>query len=211
MVEVQFHGFSFEQWARNTFFGGYLGNYMQKWDIPTWENKKEEVPIEWRNLPVSIKTAKWGSPIGLGDAIRQRNINESFVMIAGFWRQRTPQEKWFEEIGVVKFHPEFWNSLWGAISLATLQELDSKIKDLSLNYSDARKVAKQWKSRYAKSDSKIVINPKIDSKKQRRMQCSLPFQIFWKAAGRKPAKYNNSILFGKSFPNPVQSKPRRFI
>ncbi len=211
MVEVQFHGFSFEHWTRNTFFGGYLGNYMQKWDIPTWENKKEEVPIEWRNLPVSIKTAKWGSPIGLGDAIRQRNINESFVMIAGFWRQRTPQEKWFEEIGVVKFHPEFWNSLWGAISLATLQELDSKIKDLRLHYSNARKVAKQWKSRYAKSSSKIVINPKIDSKKQRRIQCSLPFQIFWEAAGRKPAKHNNSILFGKSFPNPVQSKPRRFI
>ena len=93
MVEVQFHGFSFEHWARNTFFGKYLGNYMQKWDIPASENKEPEVPIEWRDFPVSIKTAKWGSPIGLGDAIRQRKINESFVMIAGFWRQRTPQEK----------------------------------------------------------------------------------------------------------------------
>ena len=183
---------------------------MQKWDIPAWQSKKEEVPTEWRSFPVSIKTAKWGSSIGLGDAIRQRNINESFVMITGFWRQRTPQEKWFEEIGVVKFHPEFWNSLWGAISLATLRELDSKIKDLSLHYSDARKVAKQWKSQLVKSGSKIVINPKIDSKKQRRIQCSLPFPIFWEAAGRKPAKHDSPILFGKNFPNPVRSRPRRF-
>ena len=210
MVEVQFHGFSFERWARNTFFGKYLGNYMQKWDIPASENKKEEVPIEWRNFPVSIKTAKWGSPVGLGDAIRQRNINESFVMIAGFWRQITPQEKWFKEIGVVKFHPEFWNSLWGAISLAMLREMDSKIKDLRLHYSDARKVAKQWKSQLVISGSKIVINPKIDSKKQRRIQCSLPFKIFWEAAGRKPTKRNNPMLFGKNFPNPVRSEPRRF-
>ena len=183
MVEVQFHGFSFERWAKDTFFSGYLGNYMQKWDILASENKKEEVPIEWRNFPVSTKTAKWGSPIGLGDAMRQRNIDETFVMIDGFWRQRTPQEKWFEEIGVVKFHPDFWNSLWGAIDLSTLRELDSKIKDLSLHYSDARKVAKQWKSQLVRSGSKIVINPKIDSKKQRRIQCSLPFPIFWKAAG----------------------------
>lgn len=111
MVEVQSHGFSFERWVKDTFFGGYSGNYMQKWDIPASENKETEVPTEWKGFPVSIKTAKWGSPIGLGDAIRQRNINESFVMIAGFWRQRTPQEKWFEEIGIVKFHPEYWNSL----------------------------------------------------------------------------------------------------
>lgn len=211
MVEVPFHDFSFEQWAKDTFFGGYLGNYMQKRDIPALENKESEVPTEWKGFPVSIKTAKWGNPIGLGDAIRQRSISESFVTIAGFWRQRTPQEKWFEEIGIVKFHPAFWNSLWGAISLLALRELDSKIKDLRLHYLDARKVAKQWKSRYAKSGSKIVINPKIDSKKQRRIQCSLPFKIFREAAGRKPTKRNSPMLFGKNFPNPVRSEPRRFI
>ena len=210
MVEVQFHGFSFERWARDTFFGGYLGNYMQKWDIPAWQNKKEEVPTEWRNFPVSIKTAKWGSPISLGDAIRQRSIIESFVIIAGFWRQRTPHEKWFEEIGIVKFHPDFWNSLWGAISLLALREMDSEIKDLNLHYSDARKAAKRWKSQFVKSGSKIVINPKIDSKRQRRIQCSLPFQIFWKAAGQTPAKRDNPMLFGKNFPNPVRSRPRQF-
>ena len=146
----------------------------------------------------------------MGDAIRQRSIDESFVIIAGFWRQRTPQEKWFEEIGIVKFHPDFWNSLWGAISLLALREMDSEIKDLNLHYSDARKAAKQWKFQFVKSGSKIVINPKIDSKRQRRIQCSLPFQIFWKAAGRKPAKYDSPMLFGKNFPNPVRSRPRQF-
>lgn len=156
------------------------------------------------------KDRKVGKHYWIGRRHKTTNINESFVIIAGFWRQRTPQEKWFEEIGIVKFHPEYWNSLWGAISLAALRELDSKIKDLRLHYSDARKVAKQWKSQFLKSGSKIVINPKIDSKRQRRIQCSLPFPIFWKATGRKPAKHDSPIIFGKNFPNPVRSKPRRF-
>lgn len=76
MVEVQAHGFSFEKWVRDHFFSGYIGNYMQKWDVPAEQNASDAVPAAFRNLPVSIKTAKIGSPIGLGDVLRQRQIND---------------------------------------------------------------------------------------------------------------------------------------
>ena len=70
MVEVQAHGFSFEKWVRDHFFSGYLGTYMQKWDVPPDRNNHASVPAQFHNLPVSIKTAKLGSPIGLGDVLR---------------------------------------------------------------------------------------------------------------------------------------------
>jgi hypothetical protein len=69
MVEVQKHGFTFEKWVRDTLFRGYEGSYMQKWDVPPDQNKHPAIDSSHRALPVSIKTAGFGSPIGLGDAL----------------------------------------------------------------------------------------------------------------------------------------------
>ena len=63
MVEVQRHGFSFEKWVRDSLFGEYEGNYMQKWDIPPDRNQHELIPSDFWNIPVSVKTAKYGSEI----------------------------------------------------------------------------------------------------------------------------------------------------
>jgi len=138
MVEVQFHGFTFEKWVRDTFFDGYEGNYMQKWDIPPDKNSQLCIPSGYRNIPVSVKTAKYGSPIGLGDVRRQRSIDMPFVIIVGFWKQRTPFEKWFEEIGVALFTVPVWSGLWGALTIEEISEIDSRIKDLTLPYAIAR-------------------------------------------------------------------------
>lgn len=67
MVEVQAHGFTFEKWVRDTFFAGYTGSYMQKWDIPPEANIHQPVPVAFRHIPVSIKTARLGSPVVLSD------------------------------------------------------------------------------------------------------------------------------------------------
>ena len=103
MVEVQAHGFSFEKWVRDHFFSGYAGTYMQKWDVHPDHNIHDAVPIQLQKLPVSVKTAKLGSPIGLGDVLRQRQIDHDFLMIVGFWEQRTKTEKWIVDIGCAAF------------------------------------------------------------------------------------------------------------
>ena len=36
---------------------------MQKWDIPPDRNQHELIPSDFWNIPVSVKTAKYGSPI----------------------------------------------------------------------------------------------------------------------------------------------------
>jgi len=211
MVEVQYHGFTFEKWVRDTFFDEYEGSYIQNWDIPPEKNTQECIPSEYRNLPVSVKTAKYGSPIGLGDVRRQRGINVPFLMIVGFWKQKTPSEKWFEEIGVALLTTSTWSGLWGALSFDEIAEIDSQIKDLSLHYGTARQTAKEWKSKcVGSSGAEIVINPKIDSKKQRRIQCSIPFNTFWRIAGRVPVPTKSPSLFGVSFENPVISGSRSF-
>lgn len=211
MVEVQFHGFTFEKWVRDTFFDGYEGNYMQKWDIPPDKNSHLCIPSEYRNIPVSVKTAKYGSPIGLGDVRRQRSIDTPFMMIVGFWKQRTPSEKWFEEIGVALFTVPVWGGLWGSLTIEDISAIDSRIKDLTLPYATARQAAQAWKSsRVSQAGSEIVINPKIDSKSQRRIQCSIPFNTFWRVAGRAPIQKDSPSLFGITFENPVISGSRTF-
>jgi hypothetical protein len=210
MVEVQAHGFSFEKWVRDHFFSGYSGNYMQKWDVPAEKNSSEAIPPAFRNLPVSIKTAKIGSPIGLGDVLRQRQINERFAIIAGFWKQQTPTEKWIMDIGCVIFEMASWQKLWGELTLSLIQEIDLVVKNQSEHYSIVRTKARTWKRLPAITTCTIVINPKIDSKTQRRIQCSLPYKTFWAAVGREPSPQKEPELWGHVFPNPIKSSARQF-
>lgn len=211
MVEVQHHGFTFERWVRETFFDGYTGSYMQKWDIPPEKNTQEIIPFDYRNLPVSVKTAKYGSPISLGDVRRQRSIDVPFLMIVGFWNQRTSTEKWVEEIGAALFEVSVWEGLWGRLGMEEISTIDSRIKDMSLHYSTARKDAQIWKRECLSiAGCELVINPKIDSKTQRRIQCSIPFNTFWRVAGRVPTRTDSPGLFGIDFENPVLSGSREF-
>ena len=63
--EVQQHGFVFEKWVRDTFFGGYRpADYTQKWDIPKEANKNHG------GVPVNPKAIKYAAPVDLGDALR---------------------------------------------------------------------------------------------------------------------------------------------
>ena len=210
MVEVQAHGFSFEKWIRNHFFSGYQGTYMQKWDVPPDHNVDASVPEKYRHLPVSIKTAKIGSPIGLGDVLRQRQIDHDFLMIVGFWEQRTAVEKWFVDVGFAAFDAAAWQKLWGQLTLEEILSVDKAVKNQNEHYSIVRAKAQQWKTKPEVRTSTLVINPKIDSKIQRRIQCSLPYATFWNFAGRNPAPQDYPELWGHVFPNPVKSSARTF-
>lgn len=207
--EEQGHGLSFEQWILDKIFNAYEGHYTQKWDVPALNSSDSTLPEDLRGLPVSIKMVKYGSPIGLGDAVRQRRIARPFIMIVGFWNQRTPTQKWVEAIGVAKFTPPEWDDLWGSLSIETLQEFNAQVKDRSVDYRKVRKAAQAWKDNvFDHSGSVIVVNPKIGSSGQRRVQCSLPFDMFWEQSGAQPERTDFPELFGMRFPNPIESEPR---
>ncbi|MDF1810944.1 MAG: hypothetical protein P1V20_01980 [Verrucomicrobiales bacterium] len=207
--EVQAHGVSFEKWIRDTFFDGYEGTYTQKWDVSAEANQSELSPE--KGIPISIKMVKYGSPIGLGDILRQRSLDHEFLMIVGFWQQKSATEKWIVEVECLHIQPSAWNDLWGGLSADKLEILDELVKDMDVDYKTVRTQAQDWKKKVLPElNCKIVVNPKIGSTSQRRVQCSMPFKVFWALAGREPEPGDKAELFGKRFPNPIYSKPRTF-
>ncbi|HOE63397.1 MAG TPA: hypothetical protein PKW18_08390 [Candidatus Sumerlaeota bacterium] len=208
MPEVQKHGFAFQEWIKTEFFENFQSNYSDKWDIPKEYNHNHKIPQEYWRLPVSIKTAKNKSPIGFGDAIRQYDIDSDFILIVGFWKQ-IGGDKYFVSVEAKKIKASFWKSLWVPLKRDELLYLDTTIKDTSKHYFDVRKEAQEIKRSFP--PTKITLNPKIDSKKQRRLQCSLLFNIFWEDIIQKNAYENlDTSFWGMKVPNPFKSPPRTF-
>lgn len=144
----------------------------------------------------------------MGDALRQFRNAEDFLLIAGFWEQ-SGEYKNFVAVEAVKITAENWRNLFAPLTEADLSLLDSAIKNKLTPYAETRLRAREIKKSLAKT--KIILNPKIDSKQQRRLQCSLPFKIFWEDLARKEFYRNlNCELFGVKVPNPFLSGQRVF-
>lgn len=204
--EVQRHGVEFETWVRDTFFDGYRPiNYTQKWDIPAEANRRHGA------VPVNPKAAKYNTPIDLGDALRQFDIDEPFILLIGYWRQHGP-EKRFVTLIAPTVDPGTWRKLWGPITRADLEALDALIKDRTRTPQEVRRLAQAMKRRPPYNQGVIVLNPKIDTKGQRRLQCSLRFaDVFTHLApDSDPAPQAVPILWGVPFPGPVASAARTF-
>lgn len=206
--EVQQHGLAFEQWVRETFFGGCPpGAYTQKWDIPAAAN------VRHGGIPVNPKTARYGSPVDLGDALRQFEIaqgGERFLLIVAFWRQATPEEKEVVNVQAVEVTPQLYRSLWGSLTRRHLEDMDRLVKDRSLSVEECRQRAAELKRTEPFRSALIRINPKIDAR-QRRVQCSISFRDFFRHVVRaEPALQAQPALFGRKVPVRWRSGPRTF-
>jgi hypothetical protein len=202
--EVQSHGLLFEKWLRHTFFNDYQPKgYTQKWDIPASANSNHG------SIPVNPKATKYGSSIGLGDALRQYQIDEPFLLIVGFWEQKNPEQKRWVNVQAVRIEPSTWRQLWGKISLADLARLDAIIKDSSLNLEQAREQAKHLKAQEPYASALITLHPKID-RSQRRLQCSLSFDRFFDHLATQADRSIQSqpALFSIPIPTEFSSTPR---
>jgi hypothetical protein len=204
--EVQQHGLVFETWIRDTFFEGYVPpGYTQKWDIPAEINRTHG------GVPVNPKATKYRTPVDLGDALRQYDIAEPFILVIGYWVQEG-EDKRFVNIVAPLITPEAWRKLWGPVTRADLEKLDALIKDRSLDYREARKQAHALKSAPPFTESIIVVNPKIDSKGQRRLQCSLRSDDLYQylAPDAPTGIQKQPSLWGVPFSATVKSGPREF-
>lgn len=205
-AEVQRHGLVFEEWVRDTFFAGYRPpGYTQPWDIPASANR------DHGGVPVNPKAVKWGTPLDLGDALRQFKIDEPFLLVVGYWQQ-AGDEKQFVHILAPRIEPPLWRRLWHPITRADLERLDAVIKDRSLTPEQARAAAQKIKNAPPFTQAVIQVNPKIDSRTQRRLQCSLRFDEVFKelAPDAVKAPQTPAALWGIEFPQPIASKAREF-
>lgn len=202
--EVQSHGLVFERWVRDTFFDGYKpASYTQRWDIPASANRAHG------GIPVNPKAVKHGTAVDLGDALRQYEIDEPFLLILGFWAQDGDQKR-IVNIIAAEVSPELWRRLWGPVTYADLRRLDALIKDPGPTVEETRRLALKMKNAPPFTGAVIQVNPKIDNHGQRRLQCSIRFSDVFKhlVPGADPQPQARPALFGTEYPGPIASKPR---
>jgi len=180
--ESQAHGLAFEQQISSIFFNDYeIKRDGALWDIPAEANVATGVLAEkYLHLPVSIKSRGSRNAIWLGDAARQRRINEPFIIMLVDYDQTDEETKTPTSIQVERVSPEMWERMWGPISIEHIEELDAIVKDRSLDHMEARKRAKEWLEKNANLLRRSVFNlsAKIDSKNQRRVQCTISIAHF---------------------------------
>jgi hypothetical protein len=189
--EEQSHGFVFEQRV----LGQAIGKgYTDEWDIPGKFNRANP------GVPISVKLIQWGGAIYLGDALRQCSIDEPFEMVVGFYEK--------EPSRIVALHstviqPERWHALWGTVTPRDIEKLMAIAKTGTLE--EAREKTKVEAERLRSLTAGMSINPKLDEN-QRRIQCSLPFDIFHREllGIKKPEQQKRLRLWGDPFPSKME-------
>ncbi|MFZ4484842.1 MAG: hypothetical protein ACOYOL_12795 [Chthoniobacterales bacterium] len=203
-TEVQQHGLSFEHWVADTFFGGHrAAGPTDKWDIPAAANTQHG------RIPVNPKATKYGEPVLLGDALRQYDINEPFLLIVGFWKQDGRDKKFVQSL-VARIEPEQWRKLWAPVTRKDLEAMDKLVKDTSRPIADVRREVLKRKKQPPFSEAVIQLNPKID-KSQRRLQCSISYVRLFKnlAPSRDRKAQPFAEIFGRRIPPVPASPPRK--
>jgi hypothetical protein len=110
----------------------------------------------------------------------------------------------------VRVEPAQWRALWGGVTRADLERLDAAIKDRDIDHLKARRRAQAIKSQPQFRSAAITLNPKIDSRVQRRLQCSLSFDKVFAllAPGASREATDSPELWGVRVPAPFYSPPR---
>lgn len=127
-------------------------------------------------LPTSVKTTQ-KTAVGLGDArsIWKLVTEEPFRMVVGRYGQFT-ETKVFGEIIEIVIEPRLATELLGSITLDEVAALHDGIGLENFHdggHAAARRFAKREVARLKPRRGLISLNPKIDSARQRRLQCSL--------------------------------------
>ena len=193
-TERQAHGFIFQDWIISKFLDMA---YTAKWDIP-----KEINPLS--NKSVSIKTAKYRGGVGLGDALTQFRINEDFQLLVAFYEESENIKK-IVNVQLIDIPLIKWKEMWGNLTEEKLLELNNFIKsDEGRNINGAeldrfRANVQRKKNEILKDyTGKFSLNPKIDSKTQRRLQCSIGFNTLFETFGLNDEVMTYCELWGES-------------
>jgi len=197
MVEVQHHGFKFEDWVKKVLGVDHLAsNYTQKWDVPG-------------ETPISVKFMGLTNALEFGSTVRIWEIEETFTLVIGRWEQ-VGNKKIVRSIDEIDIRPDNLKEMKGKITLEEIKEFDKKIKSFPAGKDGQDKgiaFAKKWKADRSDRMGLLTITHKIDSKNQRRIQCNLNFNNYVKLFGRPSGK---PVFRGYNFSDIIKSKSRIF-
>jgi hypothetical protein len=175
MAESQSHGFEIEkdivehkipliyQMVKDNFI------YNSKWDFP----------------PLSIKTFKFsGRTLEFGSIERIFRSTDDFVLVAcGHEQNGNFKEIVFSD--AIYISNKIFRELKGDLTLEDINYLNQTLNTFGIGkHEEARKWAKEAKEKYNCKTS-FDIRFKIDSKKQRRIQCALKLEDLYEILKRK--------------------------
>ena len=160
----QGHGKAFEGHVKTLFYGGPdKGNKLNSlFDI--------DASVTGDGLPKNVKTSK-GSTIDLADARAWWSIKEDYTLTLGRYVQKA-NIKDFYEVLEWKITKNQHKDLLGGIPASSIEHFHNSLTKYGAGeHEKARSWAKAHKKTF--SSSPTTLNPKVDSKMQRRLQCSI--------------------------------------
>ena len=171
-MEVQSHGNDYENLVIKRITGKGKKEYDKLKGKGGYTSSMDIVKGLLSDRDRSVKTTN-GNKVDCGDILRRMSEKE-YEVIVGQYKQNGGYKVIHTQY-TFKIKPEDYNKLWGNMKYELVEEYDTFIKSIPAgreaqqNTKIERQVLKN-----AISDKKalMVIHPKVDSKKQRRVQCS---------------------------------------
>jgi hypothetical protein len=206
--QSQKHGFIFENIIRTKVFGlPEETNSNNKHDIDKALNRFNN------NENISIKSS-CGKNVDCGDISRffSYDFNVLNTMIIVRYKQGDNVKKLVECIEL-NYNKELHTFLFGSITTSVLYDYIGYVKSIPKNCSKSDKATYDYLSRKKELqrgyDMNISISPKVDSKDQRRVQCSIPnIDTIIKKFPQLVISRSKNIIRGVEIPDSIVSGPR---
>lgn len=163
MVARQQHGFDYEQYI------------IQKYNLHKTLKYTDPYDAYYNGIPIQIKCSKYGSSIEFGDYIRNKNKQENFILIIGFWKLHKRVNEVKENIFYIDYH-KFTNQLQYHYDKRMFVEL-KLITNLKIDDIRWKQFCTKYRSLWPK-ENLLSIRFKRDHKQQKRIQCALNWRRF---------------------------------
>ena len=171
-MEVQSHGNDYEDFVIKRLTGKSKKEYDSLKGKGGYTSAMDLVEGLLVDKNYSIKTAK-GNKVDCGDILR-RMSEKSYTVVVGQWRQDGDTKVIHTEY-TFNVKPEDYSKLWGSMTYEQVKEFDQYVKSIPKTREGQQSTKAERtrrKSEIACKDALMVIHPKVDSKSQRRVQCS---------------------------------------
>ena len=199
-MEVQAHGNQYEDYvirertgmSKDEYDAKKENGYTSEFDLASG------LAVDYNG---SIKTTK-NNTICCSDLLRKMKHND-YHLIVGVYKQDGKQKKFHTEYEFF-ITPEDYDTLWGEMKYNDVEAFVNYVKSIPAGkeaQQSTKSVRKTFQEEVQCKKALFKINPKVDSKKQRRVQCSLHIDKLI-AAGIKHEK--------RSIQYDVESAPRQF-
>ena len=192
-MEVQQHGNYFED-LKIKELTGYGKEEYDSFKSNGYTSSMDLVEGLYVDRNYSIKTAK-GNKVDCGDILR-RMVEDDYNIVVGLWKQ-SGDNKIFHTEYTFNIKPEDMVKLWGNMKYEDVKDFDSFIKSIPAG-KEAQQTTKaertSRKKTLADKNALMVIHPKVDSKNQRRVQCSFKIDQMIKSGVEYTKKDINIVI-----------------